>query len=256
MFITNYHRMDRRRIEMDKKTNPVTDQAHCRRCGTCCRKGGPALHLEDQALVDSGKIPLKDLMTFRQGEPVYDNVTGSIAPAVTDIIKTKSADENSSDCIYFDADRKGCCIYDDRPSECAAMQCWDTSEIEGMYNTRRLTRRHLLAKVEGLWDLVVHHQERCDYGHVAELADRIRQHRRVDEAEKELLELIRLDQHLREVTLERVKLDPGMLEFLFGRPLSLTIKLFKLRITKTETGLRLESFSGAGEQVCYRRHPL
>ena len=245
--------MDSRRMEMDKKTNSVTDQTHCRRCGTCCRKGGPALHLEDQKLVDSGKIPLKDLMSFRQGEPVYDNVIDRIVPAVTDIIKIKAKNENSTDCIYYEADRKGCCIYDDRPSECAAMQCCDTAEIEGMYNTRRLTRRHLLAGVEGLWDLVTHHQERCDYGHVAELADRIRQHREPENAEKELLEMIRLDQHLREVTLERVKMDPGMLEFLFGRPLSFTIKLFKLKITEGDAGVRIESTAAEGEQVCYRR---
>ncbi len=226
---------------------------HCRRCGTCCSKGGPGLHLEDQKLVDSGKIPLKDLMTFRQGEPVYDNVTGNIAPAVTDIIKIKSTDENSSACIYYEAHRKGCGIYGDRPAECAALQCWDTTKIEGLYNIRRLTRRHLLANVEGLWDLVTHHQGRCDYGHVAELADRIRHHREAEEAEKELLELIRFDQHLREVTLERVKMDPGMLDFLFGRPLSSTIKLFKLKITKDDAGIRIESTAAVGEQVCYRR---
>ena len=238
---------------MDMKTDSAMDQTHCRRCGTCCCKGGPGLHLEDQGLVDSGKIPLKDLLTFRQGEPVYNNVTGSIAPAVTDIIKIKSIDASGSDCIYYEADRKGCSIYSHRPSECAALKCWDTREIEGIYNCRRLTRRHLLAKVEGIWDLVTHHQERCDYGYVAELADRIRQHRQAEEAEKELLELIWLDQHLREVTLERVKLDPGMLDFLFGRPLSFTIKLFKLKITKTSSGIRIESTAAKGEQVCYRR---
>ncbi len=238
---------------MDKQINSSPDQTHCRRCGTCCRKGGPGLHLEDRKLVDSGKIPLKDLITFRQGEPVYDNVTDSIAPAVTDIIKIKSSDGSNSDCVCYDKDRNGCSIYDDRPSECAALQCWDTSEIEGMYNIRRLTRRHLLANVKGLWDLVTHHQERCDYGHVAELADRIRQHREAEEAEKVLLEMIRFDQHLREVTLERVKMDPCMLYFLFGRPLSFTIKLFKLKITKNEAGYRIESTAAEGEQVCYRR---
>jgi hypothetical protein len=33
-----------------------TDTA-CRRCGTCCRKGGPALHREDRHLVVDGLIP-------------------------------------------------------------------------------------------------------------------------------------------------------------------------------------------------------
>jgi hypothetical protein len=29
----------------------------CRLCGTCCRKGGPALHLADQELVNPAKFP-------------------------------------------------------------------------------------------------------------------------------------------------------------------------------------------------------
>jgi Fe-S-cluster containining protein len=210
--------------------------------------------LEDRELVDSGIIPLKHLMTFRQGEPVYDNVGGSIAPAVTDIIKIKSIRQSSSDCVYYGAARKGCRIYQHRPSECTALQCWDTRKIEAIYNCRRLTRRHLLCNVRGLWDLVTHHQEHCDYAHIAELADRIRQGRQAGAAEEELLELIRFDGHLREVTLQRGNLDPGMLDFLYGRPLSFTIRLFQLGITKTDSGVRVGPASGAGSQVCYRRN--
>lgn len=207
-------------------------------------------------MVDSGIIRLKHLMTFRQGEPVYDNVSGSIAPAVTDIVKIKSIRQSNSDCVYYETAPKGCRIYHHRPSECSALQCWDTRKIEAMYNCRRLTRRHLLFNVSGLWDLVTHHQERCDYAIIAELADRIRQRRQAAAAEEELLELIRFDGHLREITLERGNLDPGILDFLFGRPLSFTIQLFQLGILKTDSGVRIEPTSGVGSQVCYRRNPL
>ena len=47
-----------------------------------------------------------------------------------------------------------------------------------------------------------------------------------------LLELIRYDYSLRKVTVERSRLDPEMLEFLFGRPLSTTIRLFQLKLIK------------------------
>jgi Fe-S-cluster containining protein len=236
---------------MKIEARSAADHNRCRCCGTCCRKGGPGLHLEDRELVDSGKIPLSHLLTFRQGEPVCDNVTGSIAPSVTDIIRIKSIHDGRSECVYYDPAKKGCLIYHHRPSECDALQCWDTRKIEAVYNCRRLTRRHLLSGVQGLWDLVTHHQERCDYAHIADLADRIRQRRRSEAAEKELLELIRFDGHLRQVTLERGNLDPGMLDFLFGRPLSFTIGLFQLRMTKTDSGFRIEH---SGEQVCYRRN--
>jgi Fe-S-cluster containining protein len=240
---------------MGKDVHPADDQQRCRRCGTCCRKGGPGLHLEDRELVDSGKIPLSHLLTFRQGEPVYDNVSGRIAPAVTDIIRIKSLHDGRTECVYYDPAKKGCHIYHHRPSECDALQCWDTRKIEAVYNCRRLTRRHLLCDVAGLWDLVTHHQERCDYAHIAELADRIRQRHQAEAAEKELLELVRFDGHLRDLTLARGNLEPGMLEFLFGRPLSFTIKLFQLKINRTGSGFGIEPTSGKGAQVCYRRNP-
>lgn len=210
--------------------------------------------MEDRELVDSGRVPLSHLLTFRQGEPVFDNVSGCIAPAVTDIIRIKSIRDHSAECVYYEPAQKGCRIYRHRPSECEALQCWDTRKIEAMYNCRRLTRRLLLAEVKGLWDLVAHHQERCDYALVAEMADRIRQRRRFESAENELLEIIRFDGHLRDITLERGNLDPGSLEFLFGRPLSFTIRLFQLKIIKNATGYMIKPTSGEGEQVCYRRN--
>lgn len=238
---------------MKSAPTPKADITSCQRCGTCCRKGGPGLHLGDRPLVDSGKIPLKHLLTIRQGEPAFDNVTGHIAPAVTDILIIKGIHGNVSDCVFYDRSQKGCTIYDHRPVECQALECWDTREIESIYNSRRLTRRHLLSKVQGLWELVEDHQDRCDYAYVAELAAKIRRSRRVEEAAEELLALIRYDRHLREVTLERAKLDPGMLTFLFGRPLSFTIKLFKLQMKKTALGMVLEPSGDKGAQVCYRK---
>lgn len=235
---------------MNSEANPSMDDRNCRRCGTCCLKGGPALHLEDQPLVDSGRIQLKHLMTFRQGEPTLDNVTDTIAPAVTDIIRIRGMHENRSDCVFYDRAQKECRIYDQRPVECEALKCWDTQKIKSIYSSRRLTRRHLISKVQGLWEMVEDHQDHCDYAYIAELVEKIRRTHPVKEAMAELLEMIRYDQHLREVTLERANMDSGMLLFLFGRPLSFTIKLFEMQMTKTEKGMGIEPVGG---KVCYRR---
>ena len=225
----------------------------CQRCGTCCRKGGPTLHLEDQTLVASGTIPLKELFTIRQGEPAYDNVTGTIAPAVTDIIKLKGMTESSEICFYYDADTKGCRIYTDRPVECHALKCWDTRAIKDLYNCRRLTRRHLLSQVAGLWELVQDHQERCDYGYVAELAAAVKRTPPTDVAHKKLLELIRFDESLRQLTCEKAGLAPEILLFLFGRPLTFTIQIFQLKQEHTGQGPLLRPLGPTHQQVCYRR---
>jgi Fe-S-cluster containining protein len=174
-------------------------QSTCRRCGTCCRRGGPALHLDDRELVESGRIPLQDLFTIRRGEPAYDNVNGTIAPAVTDIIMLRGASPGSDVCCFYDSATKGCGIYGHRPAECRALQCWDTRDIQALYNCRRLERRHLLVKAAGLRDLVQEHQQRCDYELVAELAALVKQ-ASSEEPHARLLELVRYDESLRQVT--------------------------------------------------------
>ena len=126
---------------------------NCIRCGTCCEKGGPALHQEDRMLIEKGRIPSKYLYAIRKGELAHDNVKGRLMPVDSDIIKIKGK-EGTWTCIFFDAHNKGCSIYSDRPLECRALKCWDTVELEKMYAGHRLTREDLVSKVEGLWDLI------------------------------------------------------------------------------------------------------
>jgi Fe-S-cluster containining protein len=233
--------------------SPAPPITQCQRCGTCCRRGGPTLHLEDQALVESGKIPLKHLFTIRQGEPAYDNVAGVVAPAVTDIIKLKGLSAGSEACCFYDADSRGCRLYAGRPAECRALKCWDTRQIEDLYSCRRLTRRHLLSQVEGLWDLVQDHQERCDYSHVAELASAAKLTSSAKASQKKLLELIRYDESLRQITCDKARVDPEILPFLFGRPIAFTIQMFQLKLERTDHGRILQPLGSTHRPVCYRR---
>ena len=238
----------------NREIDQTDPKAACQRCGTCCRKGGPALHIADQELVESGRIALKHLLTIRQGEPAYDNVGGTIAPAVTDIIKVNSWRNSASQCVFYDSWRNQCRIYESRPSECRALNCRDTRKIEHIYSTARLTRRHLLSKVEGLWDLVRDHQERCDYGFVSELAMQIRRGCRPEQAQQQLLELIHYDDMLRKTTVAHAGHTSEMLEFLFGRSLSFTVQMFQLKLSKTAQGPALIETNP--DQMCYRRHHL
>lgn len=203
--------------------------------------------------MDSGKIPLRYLLTIRQGEPAYDNVTNQIAPAVTDIVRLKAAPNTKSTCPFYDSRRTDCWMYEQRPMECAALKCWDDAEIRSIYNCRRLTRRHLLTKVEGLWDLVADHQQQCDYSYIAELAAGVRKQSGSQSARAALIELIRFDKSIRDLTVERSHIDGGVLDFLFGRPLSMTIELFKLKLAASGRKVILEPMEGHQNQVCYRR---
>jgi len=200
----------------------------CIRCGTCCEKGGPALHQEDRVLVEKGRIPSKYLYTIRRGELAHDNVKGCLMPVDSDIIKIKGK-EDTWTCIFFDEQNKGCSIYNDRPLECRALKCWDTGELEKMYACHRLTRDDLVSKVEGLWDLIKDHQARCDYEKIKEQIGNLDGPHR-DRARKKILEIIQYDAEIRNLVLEKGGLDPTLLEFLFGRPLTQTLPGYGIKI--------------------------
>ncbi|CAB1057794.1 hypothetical protein D1BOALGB6SA_2549 [Olavius sp. associated proteobacterium Delta 1] len=227
----------------DKTDNPPSDSksgAHskvCVRCGTCCEKGGPGFHQEDRVLIDKGLIPSRCLFTIRKGEFAYDNVQGCLMPVDSDIIKIKGKADTWS-CIFFDEPNKQCAIYDDRPLECRALKCWDTRELEKIYARRRLTRDDLISEVEGLWDLIKDHQKRCDYAKIQilikDLAGSLK-----NDAWRELAEIIKYDIEIRELVVSKGGMDPEMLDFLFGRPLTKTLPNYGVKVRQDDQKITL-----------------
>jgi len=195
----------------------------CIRCGTCCKKGGPSFHFADKHLIDKGIILSKYLFTIRKGELAYDNVRQELLPLSSELIKLKGKNDSST-CIFFNEGEKKCEIYKNRPVECKALKCWDTREIEKIYSKNRLTRKDLLFNVEGLWELVNDHQSRCSYEKIKKMLQK--QDDSNNDIQKEILEIIRYDTQIRHLVVEKGGMDSEILDFLFGRPLTLTIKSF------------------------------
>lgn len=200
----------------------------CQRCGTCCKKGGPAFHQADKARIESGDIPSKYLYTIRKGEMAYDNVRQCLEPAGSDIIKIKGKG-NSWTCLFFDEAQAACTIYESRPIECRALKCWDTAELEALYAQKRLKREDLLADIEGLWDLIKYHHQRCKYETILALIKAI-DGDKSGNARQKLAELIQFDNEIRKLVVSQGGLDTDMLDFLFGRPLTQTLKHFGLSV--------------------------
>jgi Fe-S-cluster containining protein len=209
----------------------------CIRCGTCCKKGGPSFHLEDKVLIEKGIILSKYLYTIREGELCYDNIKESILPAASDIIKIKSQ-KDSVTCIFFNEKENECTIYDNRPVECRALKCWDTREIENIYSKNRLTRKDLISTIEGLWDLVEDHQRRCSYEMLKFFIDALNKDKK-DEALKGIFDIIEYDAQIRELVVQKGYLDPEMTDFIFGRPITETIRMYGFKIIKQDDNYRL-----------------
>ncbi|MCB2146828.1 MAG: YkgJ family cysteine cluster protein [Deltaproteobacteria bacterium] len=204
----------------------------CQRCGTCCEKGGPSLHREDRPLVDDGRIPARCLFTLRRGELARDNVRGTLAPLTEEIIKIKGHSGRWT-CRFYDQANRRCGIYDHRPLECRVLNCRDTRRIEGVYETTRLTRQDLLSGVRGLWELIEDHEQRCSYEALHALVGEGIHKGRL-KLEKKILEILRFDAHVRQLTVEKGGMDNRMLEFLFGRPLAETITMFEVKLVKKD----------------------
>lgn len=217
----------------------ASQDAACRQCGTCCRKGGPALHRVDRALVMEGLIPAENLYTIRTGEPVRDNVAGQAAFAEGDIIKIKGAGDSWC-CRYLDDPANRCTIYDRRPLECRAMQCWDTRAIADLYDRDRLTRRDLLGDVAGLWELIVDHDRRCSYRALRAKAERLTSH----PLERTTIlaaitDMVKYDESLRSLLVEQGHASQGLLDFLLGRPLTAALHGFQIKVERAGQRLRL-----------------
>jgi Fe-S-cluster containining protein len=205
-------------------------QTKCRQCGTCCRKGGPSFHLEDRAIIDEGLIQAQDLFTIRQGELAHENVQGRISPVKTDIIKIKGK-KGIWECTFLNDKTNRCVIYENRPLECQTLMCWDTRKIEAIYHRTRLTRKDLLQNVAGLWELVEDHQRRCDYRIILGLAGKSGEVPG-NRSRKKLLEIIEFDTQIRLLTTQQGGIQMALTEFLFGRPLTVTLPLMGIPVIK------------------------
>jgi Fe-S-cluster containining protein len=206
--------------------NPSSEsplQISCRKCGTCCKKGGPSLHLEDRELVLSGVLPLSSLVTIRKGEWVYDGKRQSLRSAETEFVRIRGAGSGWR-CLYWDEPTRSCTIYADRPIECRALKCWDTREIEAIYDRPRLTRAEILADAPGWMDLIRTHEAHCGIDCLTSWLVLRTDHRQ----DAQIAEMVAFDGNMRELTTARSGIDPDILPFLYGRALPEVIAQIRL----------------------------
>ncbi|TWI64614.1 putative zinc- or iron-chelating protein [Desulfobotulus alkaliphilus] len=92
-------------------------QTSCTQCGECCRKGGPALHIEDKFLIMQGKLPASGLFTLRKGEVGMDPVENKKIILEEEIIKIQPDSNRDWACIHLSEKGDACEVYDTRPLE-------------------------------------------------------------------------------------------------------------------------------------------
>lgn len=208
-------------------------QKECTRCGTCCAKGGPALHREDLARLDTGAFGRKDLITFRRGELMRDQISGELVPLAAELVKLRGRDAHTWTCCFLNVVDHLCFIYANRPAECRALDCWNPEEISSMYDKERVTRFDIVGEESGVAELIRVHEEKCSYGKLERLAAVFDED---PDAREAFAEAVRFDMAFRAVVHEKASIPTNEMEFFFGRTLADTAHIFGLAVSVTDHG--------------------
>lgn len=208
----------------------INKRTFCERCGTCCIKGGPALHAKDLHLFEDGVLEYGQVYTLRKGELVQEQIQGGLLPLEQEIVKIKGVGENRWTCVVYDDDEKACTIYEERPEECSTFNCWAPEDLEAMYDKDRLTRLDIVPEGSALAELITTHEAEVPVAMIEELA--VAYLKGDDDAGTKLADKVLWDAAFRSAFAEKAGMGEAEMNFFFGRPLKIVIKQFDLKIVK------------------------
>jgi len=188
--------------------------------------------MEDIRLIREGLIQRHDLYTIRVGELIRDNINNRFEICKQELIKIREKDPGKG-CIHYNEDEKACLIYEHRPAQCAALFCWDEGEFMRVYKGPKLTRKDIVE--DGiLLGLIEEHEKKCSY-HTLE---RLVKQTQVDgeKAVEEIILLLKFDHQIRPFVSEKMEIDTRLMPLTFGRPLTETIAMYGLQVTREPDG--------------------
>ena len=198
----------------------------CERCGTCCLKGGPALHIKDQKLLLQNFIDRESLITIRKGEPVISLEDRKTEWIKTELVKLKGKGAKWS-CVFYDQDDTSCSIYKHRPLECVLLKCWDTAELTAIAGKKLLSRFDIIPAHEPVIEYIHRHEKECSLEFIEHLI--IKQNGAINRNTlAELSELVNKDLVLRSEALAHLNFTLDLELFYFGRPLFKILSQFAL----------------------------
>lgn len=213
----------------------ITRQLVCKKCGSCCKLGGPALHLQDLELIRSEKLPMSSLITIRKGELVNNPLTNNIQPASVELVKIVGTGRQW-DCCYYDAEL-GCTIYEDRPYTCRVLKCWDTDEIKSLVEKDTLSRFDIIAEDNPLVPVIMEHERVCSCNDLGFIKDNFT--KLTDNKKNELEKRVRSDLRFRTRVIDDFQLKLSEELFYFGRPLFQLLQQLGVRVSESPAGIHL-----------------
>ncbi len=194
----------------------MVEQTECKRCGTCCKKGGPALHTADLALITSELLLPEHLITIRKGELAHYPVSGKLSAFKEELLKI-SGSQGTWRCRFFDVKEKVCTIYDHRPLACRVLKCWDTREIMALAGKDLLSRQDVAKQGSPLAEAVQTHEKLYPCPDLEVFAGKLP--RPNGKIVKKVEAMVNGDLDFRKEVVQTCNLSLAQEMFFFGRPL-------------------------------------
>jgi len=207
---------------------------HCIRCGECCKKSSPTLHIQDLPLIEQSFIKTSSLFTIRKGELVRDNINDELLSGPHEMIKIRTMNGKRDGCVFYDEAGVACAIYKERPVQCSALKCWDTADFMKTFRSTNLERKDIIR--DGLLlGLIEEHEQRCSYLKLGKHVQQIESEG--EKAVEKIIDALKFDFQLRPFISEKAGIDPAEMDFIFGRPLIQTIIMFGLKVDRESDGV-------------------
>ncbi len=185
----------------------------CRRCGTCCVKGGPVLHNDDLPLITNKIILPNQLVVIREGEPAYNPGTDAVEPTVCEMLKIQGK-PGSWECLFYDGGQKSCTIHANRPLECHLLQCRDTKALLAVTGKDCLSRQDIVAADDPLSPYLQSLAEECSWHKIHDLLATPD-----SDAVQEVEKILHTDLLIRQEAVNRFQISLPQELFYFGRPM-------------------------------------
>ncbi len=208
--------------------------SECKRCGECCQRFSPTLHVEDLPLLKGGVIPFSRVYTLRKGELAYSPVKEELIILEHEMVKVRE-DDDTGFCTFYSDEDKSCLVYSHRPHQCRAFECWNPEGFGAALASERLRRRHLIPEESVLGNMVAAHEARCSIGRLDMLFKQLGGEK--DRAVlDEILDILQYDHAVRPFFSNKLEIDPSHMDFIFSRPLVDVVKMFGVRVQREPDG--------------------
>lgn len=210
----------------------------CRRCGSCCQEGGPALHDADLSLIRSGQLRLDHLVTVNLGELAFQPMATTATTVVDEFLKIQGRDGTWC-CIFYDKIIKGCLRYEHRPLACGLLDCTDTGPLLDITGQDLLTRFDCIDHNDPMLAVLLKHQQQSPCPDIQTISQDFEPLTTRVEFLAGLLEDVNLDLAFRSRIATAFQLSVAMELFYLGRPLFQLLLPLGIRAVNTPAGLRL-----------------